>query len=224
VVLPEGRSSAPAAAHAAREIGRAESDDRNSAVERAVHSIAQNLRRLRVDRELTLSALAERAGVAKSTVSLIERGQGNPSLDTMWALAGALGVPFSRLFHDSLPHGEARVVRADDPARSTSFATGPTSRGLLARHLLTLPGAELLEIYALELDAGAVRQSEAHEGRVFEHHAVMSGTVEMATASFCENVSAGDLISFRADQPHRYRAIGGPARILSVYEYVTSTA
>ena len=41
---------------------------------------------------MTLSALAARAGVAKSTVSLIERGQGNPSIDTVWALASALGV------------------------------------------------------------------------------------------------------------------------------------
>jgi transcriptional regulator with XRE-family HTH domain len=175
-----------------------------------------------VERELTLSALAGMAGVAKSTISLIERGQGNPSVDTVWALAGALGVPFSSLFHDTLPRGEARVVRAADPSRTTSFSTGPTSKGLLARHLLTLPGADLVEIYALELDAGAVRQSEAHGGRLFEHHAVMSGMVEMATASFCENVSAGDLISFRADQPHTYRAVDGPARILSVYEYASS--
>jgi transcriptional regulator with XRE-family HTH domain len=191
-------------------------------VERAVHSIAQNLRRLRVARELTLSVLAERAGVAKSTISLIERGQGNPSVDTVWALAGALGVPFASLFHDALPRGEARVVRADDPSKSTSFSTGPASQGLIARHLLTRPGADLLEIYALELDAGAVRHSDAHGRGLFEHHAVMSGTVEMATASFCELVSTGDLISFRGDQPHTYRAVGGPARILSVYEYASS--
>src|ERR1022692_2726565 len=66
-----------------------------SRVPGAVQPIARNLRRWRMTREMTLSALAEQAGVAKSTVSLIERGQGNPSIDTVWALAAALGVPFA---------------------------------------------------------------------------------------------------------------------------------
>jgi len=63
---------------------------------------------------MTLSALAEQAGVAKSTVSLIERGQGNPSIDTVWALASALGVPFTSLFHDEPPADDVSVVREDD--------------------------------------------------------------------------------------------------------------
>src|SRR5271168_857812 len=88
--------------------------DRTSAVEGAVQPIARNLRRWRMTREMTLSALAEQAGVAKSTVSLIERGQGNPSIDTVWALAAALGVPFASLFHDEPPTDDVTVVRADD--------------------------------------------------------------------------------------------------------------
>src|SRR5271166_3811697 len=88
--------------------------DRTSAVDGAVQPIARNLRRWRMTRELTLTALAEQAGVAKSTVSLIERGQGNPSIDTVWALAAALGVPFASLFHDEPPTDDVTVVRSDD--------------------------------------------------------------------------------------------------------------
>src|SRR2546429_1094658 len=88
--------------------------DRNCSVERAVQPIARNLRRWRMTREMTLSALAQQAGVAKSTVSLIERGQGNPSIDTVWALASALGVPFGSLFEDEPSARDVLVVRESE--------------------------------------------------------------------------------------------------------------
>ena len=46
---------------------------------------------------LSLTELAKRAGIAKSTLSQLENGTGNPSLETLWALGTALGVPLSRL-------------------------------------------------------------------------------------------------------------------------------
>jgi XRE family transcriptional regulator, regulator of sulfur utilization len=194
--------------------------DRTSAVEGAVQPIARNLRRWRMTREMTLSALAEQAGVAKSTVSLIERGQGNPSIDTVWALAAALGVPFASLFHDDPPTDDVTVVRADDTSVIAVDQAGlEKTDGLVIRHLLTRTGGALIEIYTLELDEGAVRHAHAHVNGLFEHLTICSGTVEISTESFTEIVSQGDLISFRADRPHSYRVIDGPVRFVSVHEY-----
>jgi transcriptional regulator with XRE-family HTH domain len=171
-------------------------------------------------RELTLTALAQQAGVAKSTVSLIERGQGNPSIDTVWALASALRVPFASLFHDDRPPaGEVTVVRADDTSVIAVDPAGLPLGGLVARHLLTRPGGDLIEIYTLALAVGAVRHSEAHASGLFEHLTITAGTVEVSSASFREVIGQGDLISFRADRPHTYRVIDGPATIVSVHEY-----
>jgi len=98
---------------------------------------------------MTLSALAEQAGVAKSTVSLIERGQGNPSIDTVWALASALGVPFTSLFHDEPPADDVAVVREDDGSVIAIEDAGLEAEGLVARHMLTRSGGALIEIYTL---------------------------------------------------------------------------
>lgn len=168
---------------------------------------------------MTLSALAEQAGVAKSTVSLIERGQGNPSIDTVWALAAALGVPFASLFHDERAQDDVTVVRADDASLVAVDPAGLESEGLIIRHLLTRPGGDLIEIYTLELDEGAVRHSGAHVSGLFEHLTIMAGVVEISTSGFSEVVRAGDLISFRADRPHTYRVVEGPVRLVSVHEY-----
>lgn len=168
---------------------------------------------------MTLSGLAERAGVAKSTVSLIERGQGNPSIDTVWALANALGVPFASLFHDESPADNVRVVREDDGSVIAIDEAGLDSEGLVIRHMLTRAGGGLIEIYTLTFDRGAVRHAKAHAEGLFEHLTVASGAVEISTDSFSEVLRTGDLISFRADRPHTYRVVEGPVRLVSVHEY-----
>ena len=167
---------------------------------------------------MTLSALAEQAGVAKSTVSLIERGQGNPSIDTVGALASALGVPFASLFQEEAPGQEVLVVRERDGSLVAPEAGRP-SDGLVIRHMLTRTGGSLIEIYTLLLEEGAVRHASAHVSGLLEHVTVAAGTVEIATDSFSEIVSQGDVISFRADRPHTFKAVDGRARLVSVQEY-----
>jgi transcriptional regulator with XRE-family HTH domain len=178
--------------------------------------VARNLRRWRMVRGLTLSALAAEAGVAKSTVSLIERGRGNPSIDTVWALASALSVPFASLFHDEPPENDVIVVRAE---QASLVSAGLDADGLIIRHLLTRTGGDLIEIYALTLEQGVIRRAGAHVSGLFEHLTISAGTVEVTADSFCETLEQGDLISFRADRPHSYRVIEGPVRLIVVFEY-----
>lgn len=54
--------------------------------------LGQNVVELRGKRELTQTATAERSGLHRTEVSLIERGQRVPRLDTIVKLAGALQV------------------------------------------------------------------------------------------------------------------------------------
>ena len=55
----------------------------------AAQALARSLKRRRLERAISLSELARRAGVSKATLSSLERGTGNPSVDTVWALAEA---------------------------------------------------------------------------------------------------------------------------------------
>src|SRR6201999_2260722 len=74
--------------------------------------VSLSLRRERARTGLSLTELAKRAGIAKSTLSQLENGTGNPSLETLWALGTALGVPLSRLIDP--PSREIQVIRATD--------------------------------------------------------------------------------------------------------------
>lgn len=57
-----------------------------------VQAVQENLKATRLRKKLSQKKLAEKAGVSVSYVSMLERGQRTPPLDTLEALAGALGV------------------------------------------------------------------------------------------------------------------------------------
>ncbi|EQG75728.1 helix-turn-helix family protein [Clostridioides difficile DA00165] len=49
--------------------------------------IAKNLNRLRNERNLSLGQLAELSGVSKVMLSQIEKGDSNPTVNTIWKIA-----------------------------------------------------------------------------------------------------------------------------------------
>jgi len=61
-------------------------------------TFGQRLRELRLRRGLSQEAFADVCGFARSYMSRLERGVGNPSLDAIQTLADALGVEVVELF------------------------------------------------------------------------------------------------------------------------------
>src|SRR5271169_4484080 len=92
--------------------------------------IAASLRRERRRTGLSLTEVARRAGIAKSTLSQLESGTGNPSLETLWAICVALDAPFSRLLDP--PRPQVQMIRADE---------GPTVAAAHADYQATLLAA-----------------------------------------------------------------------------------
>ncbi|MCA1031701.1 helix-turn-helix domain-containing protein [Bacillus timonensis] len=63
--------------------------------------IGQRIKQYRLQKQLSLSELAERAGVAKSYLSSIERNlQSNPSVQFLEKVSSVLGVSVNTLLHD----------------------------------------------------------------------------------------------------------------------------
>jgi len=58
---------------------------------------ARNLRRARRMKDISQEALGLAAGLSRTYVSEVERGERNISIDNMGALADALGVPLKQL-------------------------------------------------------------------------------------------------------------------------------
>lgn len=69
---------------------------------------ATNLRRIRVATGFSQEALADRAGLHRTYISSIERGQRNVSLENIFLLAEALGVEPSDLLKRARDENDGR--------------------------------------------------------------------------------------------------------------------
>jgi len=185
-------------------------DDARRAV---VEPIGRNLRRLRNERGISLTTLARQAGLAKTTVIQIEKGQGNPSLETLWALTKSLGVEFSALFdgsHESTPD----VLRlADAPVTMARRGGKALGRLILKRRAL--------EGYAIKLEPGARTEIVSHPANAIAHLIAMDGEVRVGVDGELTDLSPGDRITFLGSRPHYYSSTGERILALLLIEYVT---
>ena len=74
--------------------------------------IAYNLKRIREERNLSLGQLADSAGVSKVVLSQIEKGDSNPTINTIWKITGALQLPYTSLLE--LPETDAVHIKKAD--------------------------------------------------------------------------------------------------------------
>ncbi len=170
------------------------SDDRAPA-----RIIAEGLVRERRRLGATLTEIARRAGIGKSTLSELESGTGNPSLETLWAIAGALGVPVSRLLDP--PKVQTRVIRAGDgPTLATASAD------YRATLLDTAPSGSS-DIYRITAEPGDGRESDPHPPGLVEHVILSTGSALVGPTEAPETLHPGDYISYAADNPHVFRAL-----------------
>ena len=94
-------------------------------------AVGRRLRELREARGLTLSELARVAGVGKATLSGLENGTRDPRLETLYAIAAALGVPMSAL---TLDRGRPGLGRLTGAGRGSGVDAAGGLRGA-GRHL-----------------------------------------------------------------------------------------
>jgi transcriptional regulator with XRE-family HTH domain len=163
--------------------------------------IAASLRILRQRQGLSVAQLAERSGVARATLTKPEAGQGNPTIDTLYALADTLGAALGDLIDE--PSARVEVIRAGEGIRVRGAVT--------ARLLDRIHGRTLAELYEVTL-ATRARRAGPHPAGVVESLILTAGRLRVGPAEHPVELSAGDFVRFPGDVPHLYQAIGAPAR------------
>ena len=174
--------------------------------------IAASLRRERRRTGLSLTEVARRAGIAKSTLSQLESGTGNPSLETLWAICVALDAPFSRLLDP--PRPRVQVIRADE---------GPTVSAAQADYQATLlaacpPGARR-DVYRIAAEPGHARVSDPHMPGVMEYVVLSAGRALVGVAGEPVELGPGDYISYPGDIPHVFEALSPGTLAVLVSEH-----
>lgn len=167
--------------------------------------IGPYIKAFRKRRSLTLDDLARVSGVSRSMLSQIERGQANPSLATVWALAGALKVDISELIVGQVTERQPEIQLA-----SASFTPEiKTDDGSCTLRILSPPNnAEELEWYELLFQPGGSLESKPHHRGTREHLTVMEGMVRLHVGREVVDVAAGATARYPADVAHTINAVG----------------
>ncbi|XKE44500.1 XRE family transcriptional regulator [Halomonas organivorans] len=162
-------------------------------------TLGHHLQRLRQEKGLSLSQLAAAAGLAKSNLSRLEQGAGNPTLDTIWRLAVQLDVPFGTLVAPiGVPLGE---------------------EGVQVRLLDQGQGRPRVDAYWMRCAPHTTRHAEAHTPGARETLTVIGGALEAGPEDAPATLEAGDSTTFAADRPHLYRTGEAEATLLLTVIY-----
>jgi transcriptional regulator with XRE-family HTH domain len=172
--------------------------------------LAVNLKAARTARGLSLSEVSRRSGIGKATLSQLEAGTGNPTIETVFSLSRVLEVAISDLL-DHRPRGGLTVVRAAD----VEVLRG---EGVDLRQLRRIESENsVFEVYDQVVRRDAAQRSRGHVG--VEHTIVQSGALRVEVAGQTVDLGPGDYVAFDAREPHCYVAVAGPVRSVLLLQY-----
>jgi quercetin dioxygenase-like cupin family protein len=130
----------------------------------------------------------------------IELGQSAPTINVLWKISSALGVPFSALI-TARGEGGLHVLRAGAAKLLTSHDGSFSSRALFP-----FEEPRRVEFYELRISPGGVEKADPHNPGTVENLVVAEGAVEIEVSGRKEQLDRGDAIVFQADVPHVYRS------------------
>jgi|ERR1043166_705507 transcriptional regulator with XRE-family HTH domain len=163
---------------------------------------------LRTRQRLTISDVARKAGISSGMISKIERAQTSTSLDTLAAIADALGVTLANLFQNyRAPVGGAQLVKK---GAGMEVVRRGTRKGH-TYHLLAYDQGprKIFEPFLVTLtDKSEIFPGFEHPGTELIY--LLRGKLRYRHGKHVYTMSAGDCLTFRGKVPH------GPAELISL--------
>jgi transcriptional regulator with XRE-family HTH domain len=180
--------------------------------------LGRTARRLRESQNLTLADVGRRANISSAMLSRLETGRVSPSLETIVALAQALGVTASVLMQRiGSDDGGAQLIRAGEGLETVRSGT---RRGHTYHLLAAQRGPrKIFEPFLVTLnDKSEVFPGFQHPGIEFLH--VLAGVIHYRHGRHTYVLRPGDTLTFRGDVAHGPERLEKvPIRLLSLIIY-----
>ena len=171
--------------------------------------IGNKIRRLRLQRGLPQSELADRCELSKSFISLLERDLTSPSLDTLSDLLETLGSDLPSFFAKA----DEKIVFGAEDIFVKEDAEG--MRGMIKWLIPSAQKNQMEPILVEMAPGGETDEDDPHEGEEFGY--VLAGTLRIVLGDRTERVRRDESFYFRPSAPHKLVNAGkSPCRVLWV--------
>lgn len=166
--------------------------------------IGQCIKQLRIDRGLTISALAEKTGFSKGYLSKVENSKKSPPVSTLITLAKAMGVSVSAIFSEEEPESTITLIKRQDRqamAREGStfgYSFEPLAYQFPKRHMDPY-------VVVVPVDVNGTKLFQ-HKGE--EMIFMLEGSMKFNHGDKIFQLEEGDCLYFDASIPHRAYSVG----------------
>jgi transcriptional regulator with XRE-family HTH domain len=168
-----------------------------------LEAVARRLKRLRLERDITLTALARTTAISKSTLSRLETGQRRPTLELLLALSRVYRVPLDDLV-GAPDVGDPRIRLK--PGRVKGRTVIPLTRqpdGMQAWKIV-IPTSKVIP------------EPRSHDGSEWIY--VLSGRMRLVLGDEDFVLGPGEVAEFDTKVPHWFGSAGEQtAEILSIF-------
>lgn len=182
-------------------------------------NIGGKVRRLRLEKGMTLQQLSEISGISKPALSQIENEVTMPPIATLLKIAKALGIHIGDFFQDvSMTEDRLCVVRKDERKEMVGKMQLESGRvgyryESLAYHIID----KSMEPFIVEIEPLDEKELVFYNHKGEEFIFVMQGVLEFRGGEKTISLNPGDSLYFDSEIPHTLRGLGGKrAKILSV--------
>ena len=174
-----------------------------AAIAASLDQVGARLQRIRTQRRMTLTDVAESTGISKSTLSRLETGQRRPTLELLLALSHAYRVPLDEL-----------VAAPEEGDPRLRLKPGQV-KGRTVIPLTRQPDA--MQAWKIIIPTSKVKpEPRAHDGHEWIY--VLSGRMRFILGDQDWVLAPGDVATFDTKVPHWFGSTGGePAEILSIF-------
>lgn len=171
--------------------------------------LGARLRHVRIGHGLSQRALAKRAGVTNSSISLIESNEVNPSVGVLKRILDGIPIGLSEFFAIEPERARQVFYQAEE---LVEIGKGGISYRQVGENLFGRALQILRERYEPGTDTGRVPL--VHEGE--EGGVLLSGRLEVTVGDERRILGPGDAYYFESNRPHRFRCVGpNPCEVVS---------
>ncbi|HKK90239.1 MAG TPA: XRE family transcriptional regulator [Desulfobacteraceae bacterium] len=170
--------------------------------------IGKKIKKVRLDKKLTLDVLANETGLAKAFIKRVESGEQIPSVGNLLQIARALGIDSNFFLKEqessSRERAEAYTKRTDN------YAYTPLTPGAENKHL---------KAFRIVVEAG-----QTHDGVGFQHEGeefvyVLKGHVQIQVGDNINDLGPGESLHFNSGIKHDLKNTGDDDAELVVVVY-----